>query len=80
MTMPHLMNCSHSDNGWCLDCVKKLYDSKQVEYTPPEDYILVPKRAEIIGESSGWTEYSTEYGHCALCGYLQCNGMCMGGT
>lgn len=24
--MPHLMNCSHSGDGWCLDCVKKLYD------------------------------------------------------
>jgi fatty acid/phospholipid biosynthesis enzyme len=20
--MPHLMNCGHSDDGWCLDCVK----------------------------------------------------------
>lgn len=26
MTMPHLMNCEHSDSGWCLDCVKKLQD------------------------------------------------------
>lgn len=26
MTMPHLMNCSHSGEGWCLDCVKELYD------------------------------------------------------
>jgi hypothetical protein len=23
MTMPHLMNCSHSPDGWCLDCVGK---------------------------------------------------------
>ena len=22
MTMPHLMNCGHSDEGWCLDCVQ----------------------------------------------------------
>ncbi len=21
MTMPHLMNCPHSGEGWCLDCV-----------------------------------------------------------
>jgi prefoldin subunit 5 len=21
MTMPHLMNCAHSEDGWCLDCV-----------------------------------------------------------
>lgn len=21
MTMPHLMNCAHLDDGWCLECV-----------------------------------------------------------
>lgn len=26
MTISHLMNCDHSDEGWCLDCVKKLHD------------------------------------------------------
>lgn len=29
MTIPHLMNCSHSEEGWCLDCVKLQHD--QVE-------------------------------------------------
>lgn len=24
MTVPHLMNCPHSDEGWCLDCVAAL--------------------------------------------------------
>ena len=24
MTYPHQMNCSHSNEGWCLDCVNKL--------------------------------------------------------
>ena len=24
MTMPHLENCSHSGDGWCLACVSKL--------------------------------------------------------
>lgn len=24
MTVPHLMNCPHSDDGWCLDCVAEL--------------------------------------------------------
>lgn len=28
MTMPHLMNCGHSDNGWCLACVKTLEDDR----------------------------------------------------
>lgn len=29
MTMPHLMNCDHCDDGWCLDCVKALHDEKE---------------------------------------------------
>lgn len=29
MTMPHLMNCPHSGEGWCLDCVKELYDERE---------------------------------------------------
>ncbi len=28
MTMPHLMNCNHSED-WCLSCVKKLHDEKE---------------------------------------------------
>ncbi len=26
MTMPHLMNCPHSEEGWCLSCVKELWE------------------------------------------------------
>lgn len=26
MTMPHLMNCPHSSDGWCLECVKEMHD------------------------------------------------------
>lgn len=29
MTMPHLMNCGHSDTGWCLDCVREQWDELQ---------------------------------------------------
>ena len=31
MTMPHLMNCGHSGTGWCLDCVKDMYDENELE-------------------------------------------------
>ncbi len=31
MTMPHLMNCSHAPEGWCLDCVADLHE-QLVEY------------------------------------------------
>ena len=33
MTMPHLMNCDHSDTGWCLDCVKRMHDQFTSEAT-----------------------------------------------
>ncbi len=31
MTMPHLENCHHDENGWCLNCVKQLHDSNESE-------------------------------------------------
>jgi hypothetical protein len=37
VTMPHLMNCDHSDSGWCLDCVKKLQDGWEERF---DDAIL----------------------------------------
>ena len=29
MTMPHLMNCDHSEEGWCLPCVQELWETSQ---------------------------------------------------
>lgn len=29
MTMPHLMNCGHSEDGWCLACVESLWEESQ---------------------------------------------------
>lgn len=29
MTIPHLMNCSHSVDSWCLDCVKEEWELNQ---------------------------------------------------
>ena len=31
MTMPHLMNCRHSESGWCLDCVKELHSRAKAD-------------------------------------------------
>lgn len=31
MTMPHLMNCLHRDDSWCLDCVKAEWERTQAE-------------------------------------------------
>lgn len=31
--MPHLQNCDHSEDGWCLDCVKKLHrDTERIDF------------------------------------------------
>jgi hypothetical protein len=29
MTMPHLMNCAHMSDGWCLDCVVKQHNTSE---------------------------------------------------
>jgi hypothetical protein len=29
MTMPHLMNCPHAADGWCLACVSELHAEKE---------------------------------------------------
>lgn len=37
MTMPHLMNCSHGDEGWCLECVNELHGKhEQLTQTLPK--------------------------------------------
>ena len=33
MTIPYLMNCAHSPDGWCLDCVKELHDELEAALT-----------------------------------------------
>ena len=47
MTMPHLMNCPHSERGWCLDCVKELWE----EFNEPSGEKL---DNEAILELYGW--------------------------
>ena len=33
MTMPHLMNCEHMPDGWCLHCVGQLHkDAERLDY------------------------------------------------
>ena len=29
MTVPYLMNCPHSDDSWCLECVKNLGEKSE---------------------------------------------------
>lgn len=47
MTMPHLMNCSHSGDGWCLACVKNLVDDEVVCIKPSTKVL-------IYGELQAW--------------------------
>lgn len=46
MTMPHLMNCSHSTEGWCLECVKELHDD--FETAEAESQRLRKDRDELL--------------------------------
>lgn len=59
MTIPHLMNCSHSESGWCLDCVKELWEENQ------ELQLLVNQYPEY--EESEWSGRIGEV-TCYVCG------------
>lgn len=45
MTMPHLMNCDHSSDGWCLACVKQMHDQREQYETALE---AIAKRLEPV--------------------------------
>jgi hypothetical protein len=40
MTMPHLMNCPHSPNGWCLKCVAQMH----ARFVSVREYVAYEKR------------------------------------
>lgn len=46
MTMPHLMNCSHQGEGWCLDCVKQLQQEVEKIQVECVSYATAAKEAE----------------------------------
>lgn len=38
MTQPHLMNCPHSEEGWCLSCLKVEWE-RWDELTKPAEIV-----------------------------------------
>lgn len=50
MTMPHLMNCAHSQEGWCLDCVAKQWEELQELRVNANRYLWLrnPKSVEAF--------------------------------
>ena len=50
MTMPHLMNCSHSETGWCLDCVKELWEEGATIELSRQLSVSVNGHKESVGE------------------------------
>ncbi len=51
------------------DGKKWVVDEDGNKYIPEKTDIYTPS-------SSGWGEYDTSQGHCALCGRLACGGSC----
>jgi hypothetical protein len=45
MTMPHLSNCPHDGNGWCLDCVKKMHN--ELEHANHRIDVLLADREQL---------------------------------
>ena len=48
MTMPHLMNCPHLADAWCLECVRELWE----EYHDPEYAIKEMTHRLSVGEGN----------------------------
>lgn len=46
MTMPHLMNCSHSGEGWCIDCVREQHN--EIEAIETQRDALLAACQELI--------------------------------
>lgn len=53
MTMPHLMNCPHSCDSWCLDCVKELYDDFTVQVSQMRE-VLKSCEKKLIEKGDPW--------------------------
>lgn len=64
MTMPHLMNCNHSDEGWCLECVKQMHDELEAEADKWKAWNgpgrRVAKDGRVLGDA--WNETVTWHG------------------
>ena len=62
MTMPHLMNCDHSDDGWCLDCVKELHDKPTIfQLANWWKCASVSEREEFLYEIGAYSVCETTY-------------------
>jgi hypothetical protein len=48
MTMPHLMNCAHSNDGWCLSCVRGLNAEREKLADDAVVMLAALKRAEDL--------------------------------
>lgn len=66
MTMPHLMNCPHSCEGWCLECVKELHDEGEARY---EDYLKLLPLAYAAEEWASGHITSKELGVTIVSGF-----------
>lgn len=45
MTMPHLSNCPHSGEGWCIQCVKELREN--LEHADHRIGLLLTERTQF---------------------------------
>ena len=58
MTMPHLMNCGHSPDSWCLDCVREMHDEleeaqAEIERLSAENLALLKDRKVLHDAVNG---------------------------
>ena len=65
MTMPHLMNCAHSEDGWCLECVKELHSRTVNEFSVQIHHYAAskgwwPERRADRNKGEQWANFHSE--------------------
>lgn len=69
MTMPHLMNCAHRDDGWCGDCVRAEWEKNNPHESSYERRIRLPLRGDTGLAFEASAEFETLGGVKLAVGY-----------
>ena len=56
MTMPHLMNCPHMGDGWCLDCVAEQWEQLAALRKDAERYRWLRGRFDACAASCSFAD------------------------
>jgi hypothetical protein len=57
MTIPYLMNCPHSDDSWCLECVKELGEKSERDTALLRQALEALREARAVDCGCPWLDH-----------------------